>query len=75
MSVILGVEARRSKNRFDAELATTIDDVRASQALRLRVCAQEIGAKVEGAGILVLVRIGEIDTSCRRHFLDRVMKG
>jgi putative hemolysin len=49
MSVIPQLEARRSRSRLYVELATTIDDIRASQALRYRVFAQELGAEVQGA--------------------------
>jgi putative hemolysin len=40
---------RRSRHRLHAELATTIDDIRASLALRYRVFAEELGAEVTGA--------------------------
>ncbi len=63
-----GLDARRSKNRLYAELATTIDDIRSSQALRHRVFAQELGATVKGD------RIGhdedEFDPYCQ-HLLVR----
>lgn len=49
MTVIPELEARRSRSRLHAEIATTIDDIRASQALRYRVFAQELGADVKGA--------------------------
>lgn len=40
--------ARPANRRLYAELATTIDDIRASQALRYRVFAQELGATING---------------------------
>lgn len=49
MSVIPELESRRSNSRLYVELATTIDDIRASQALRYRVFAEELGAEVKGA--------------------------
>jgi len=49
MSVARELHARRPKSRLYAEVATTIDDIRASQALRYRVFAQELGADVKGA--------------------------
>lgn len=49
MSVAPQLESRRSGSRLYVELATTIDDIRASQALRYRVFAQELGAEVKGA--------------------------
>ena len=49
MSAIPQLAARRARNRLYVELATTIDDIRASQALRYRVFAQELGATVKGA--------------------------
>lgn len=50
MSVIPQLDARRSKRRFYFELATTINDIRASQALRYRVFAEELGADIGAAG-------------------------
>jgi putative hemolysin len=49
MSVVPQLDSRRSGSRLYVELATTIDDIRASQALRYRVFAQELGATVQGA--------------------------
>jgi putative hemolysin len=43
------LDARRTKSRLYSELATTITDIRASQALRYRVFAEELGATVQGA--------------------------
>ena len=40
--------SRKSESRLHVELATTIDDIRASQALRYRVFGEELGATVEG---------------------------
>lgn len=51
MSAIPKLEARRSKSRLYVELATTIDDICASQALRYRVFAEELGAKVKGGPV------------------------
>ncbi|MCB1722438.1 MAG: GNAT family N-acetyltransferase [Chromatiaceae bacterium] len=51
MSVIPVIDARRPKFRLTAELATTLDDIRASQALRYRVFAEELGANVSGAAL------------------------
>lgn len=48
MHVMPALEARRSKSRLYYELATTIDDIHASQALRYRVFAEELGANVDG---------------------------
>ena len=48
MSAVPELDRRRARNRLYAELATTIDDIRASQALRYRVFAEELGAEVEG---------------------------
>jgi putative hemolysin len=48
MSVAPQLEARRSRNRLYVELATTIDDIRASQALRYRVFGEELGAELKG---------------------------
>lgn len=47
MNAISGIAAARRKNRLYAELATTIDDIRASQALRHRVFAGELGARLK----------------------------
>ncbi len=49
MSVIPQIDNRRSSGRLSVELATTMDDIRASQKLRYRVFAEELGAKVAGA--------------------------
>ena len=49
MSVAPQPEARRSSRRLYTELATTVDDIRASQRLRYRVFAEELGARVKGA--------------------------
>jgi len=49
MSALLNVAANRRKNRLYVELASTIDDIRASQALRYRVFAGELGAEVKGS--------------------------
>ena len=49
MSAIPQLAARRARNRLYVELATTIDDIRASQALRYQVFAEELGATVKGA--------------------------
>jgi putative hemolysin len=43
-----GLATGPAKARLYAELATTIDDIRASQALRFRVFAEELGATVQG---------------------------
>jgi putative hemolysin len=51
MSVVPHLEARRSRTRLYAELATTIDDIRASQALRYRVFGEELGAELKGDDI------------------------
>lgn len=48
MSAVPNLHARASKSRLYAELATTIDDIRASQALRYRVFADERGATLAG---------------------------
>lgn len=40
--------SRKSESRLHVELATTIDDIRASQALRYRVFGEELGATVKG---------------------------
>jgi putative hemolysin len=50
MSVVPHLEARRSKSRLYVELATTVADIRASQALRYRVFAEELGAELKGDG-------------------------
>jgi putative hemolysin len=50
MTAIPGIAAARRKSRLYAELATTIDDIRASQALRYRVFAGELGAQLEDSG-------------------------
>ena len=49
MNVASNLAPRHSGSRLYAELATTIEDIRASQALRYRVFAQELGATVQGA--------------------------
>jgi putative hemolysin len=48
MSVTLQAAVRQPKRRLYAELATTTDDIRASQALRYRVFAEELGADFKG---------------------------
>ena len=76
MSVVPELEARRRKSRLYVELATTLADIRASQALRYRVFGHPCyGPAFNRADILVLVKVDEIDASYTRHFLDRVMKG
>lgn len=49
MSVVRHLDSRPSKSRLYAEIARTPEEVRASQALRYRVFAQELGAQVKGA--------------------------
>jgi putative hemolysin len=49
MSAMPNVAARRPRNRLTVELATTVEDIRASQRLRYRVFAEELGADVHGA--------------------------
>jgi putative hemolysin len=49
MSVVPRFDTRRTKSRLYVELATTSDDIRASQRLRYRFFAEEIGATVKGA--------------------------
>lgn len=49
MNAVPQVASNRSKGRLYVELATTINDVRASQALRYKVFAGELGATVKGA--------------------------
>jgi putative hemolysin len=49
MSAVPQIAARRSKNRLTVELASTVEDIRASQRLRYRVFAEELGAEVMGA--------------------------
>jgi len=51
MSVVPELEARRRKSRLYVELATTLADIRASQALRYRVFGEELGADLKGEGI------------------------
>lgn len=48
MSAIPNLSVGRRKNRLYVELASTIHDIRASQALRYRVFAGELGAEVKG---------------------------
>ncbi len=48
-AVVPDLDARRSKSRLYVELATTMDDIHASQALRYRIFGEELGAQVEGA--------------------------
>ena len=48
MSAIPSLAAARRKSRLYVELASTVDDIRASQALRYRVFAGEMGAEVKG---------------------------
>ena len=48
MRVATDLAGQRSKSRLYVELATTIDDIRASQALRYRVFAGELGAAIDG---------------------------
>ena len=50
MSVAPELEARRSRSRLIVELATTIDDIRASQSLRYRVFGEELGADLHSNG-------------------------
>ncbi|MCB1922772.1 MAG: GNAT family N-acetyltransferase [Gammaproteobacteria bacterium] len=50
MSVMPLQQPRRPGTRLRVELATTIDDIRASQALRYRVFAGELGADLDPAG-------------------------
>lgn len=47
MSAVPELDRRRSKARLHVELATTIDDIRESQALRYRVFAEELGADLK----------------------------
>lgn len=49
MNAIPQVAVARRKSRLYVELATTIDDIRASQALRYQVFAGEMGAEVKGS--------------------------
>lgn len=49
MSSIPNLAVARKKARLYVELATTIDDIRASQELRHRVFAGEMGAQVKGS--------------------------
>lgn len=49
MNAVPDTAAPKRKGRLSVELATTIDDVRASQALRYRVFGSEMGAAVKGA--------------------------
>lgn len=49
MSAVPQLDTRREKSRLYWEIATTIDDIRASQALRYRVFAGELGAQLHGA--------------------------
>ncbi|MDJ0741666.1 MAG: GNAT family N-acyltransferase [Gammaproteobacteria bacterium] len=49
MQAIQDRAARQSGSRIYCELATTINDIRASQALRYRIFAAELGADVSGA--------------------------
>lgn len=50
MNAIPKVAVSRKTSRLYAELATTIDDIHASQALRHRVFAGEMGAELKGSG-------------------------
>ena len=50
MSVAPQLEARRSRSRLVVELATTLDDIRASQALRYKVFGKELGAELGDNG-------------------------
>lgn len=49
MNAMANLDARQTSSRLYYELATTISDIRASQALRYRVFAEELGATVDGA--------------------------
>jgi putative hemolysin len=49
MNAIPKIASQPSNSRLSVALATTIEDVRASQALRYRVFAGELGAEVKGA--------------------------
>jgi len=49
MNAIPSVAVARRKSRLYVELATTIDDIQASQELRHRVFAGEMGAQVKGS--------------------------
>ena len=49
MSSIPNLTERRANKRRYSVLATTINDIRASQALHYRIFAQDFGAKVKGA--------------------------
>lgn len=49
MSAIPNLAGNRRSSRLYVELAATIDDIRASQALRYRVFAGELGAEVKGS--------------------------
>lgn len=49
MSAISNLVSGRKNSRLYVELASTMDDIRASQALRYRVFAGELGAAVKGA--------------------------
>jgi len=48
MTAIPNLAGARRKSRLYVELATTIDDIRASQALRYKVFAGEMGAQLKG---------------------------
>lgn len=48
MTAIPRLASGRRKSRLYVELATTIDDIKASQALRYRVFAGEMGARLQG---------------------------
>jgi putative hemolysin len=49
MNAMANLDARQTSSRLYYELATTISDIRTSQALRYRVFAEELGATVDGA--------------------------
>jgi putative hemolysin len=49
VNAIPKLAAARPEGRLYVQLATTLDDIRASQALRYRVFAGELGASVKGA--------------------------
>ncbi|MCB1802674.1 MAG: GNAT family N-acetyltransferase [Gammaproteobacteria bacterium] len=48
MSVLLQQYPTRPGSRLRVELATTLEDIHASQALRYRVFAEELGASIDG---------------------------
>lgn len=73
MSAIPSLAAAQRKSRLYVELATTLDDIRASQALRYKVFAGELGAQVKGAD--QGLDQDEFDTHCHHLLVKETATG